>query len=332
MKMTAWVLMLFTLVLLGGQEQASASGIWGEIYTQEGKLYKDLYYSRGATHIYPGNYTIKLLVGNDNIGCSVRVGTKSSNPKLLNISGPLAVRNVTDPLKFFVKIGKNLLGLSQFRGLPFKCGTTGTIRVSNPPNAAVPVMVTLTYGPFLTKTLPMVVTQKMGIKSVLASPARQYYSLNQRVSMTLTPTRKIASRESPPSVYWRVRAGRLCKASPHSDRYASLGSTYTASNEWKYFGSGHDFFREGKPLTKFADLCHRGRTIVEFDLPDEEITSVYQRTSSFSRIKRMVFTVPKQGTPKRRIRPRGIETSPPLIMPDPEPPALPNFELQGEKP
>jgi hypothetical protein len=30
------------------------------------------------------------------------------------------------------------------------------------------------------------------------------------------------------------------------------------------------------------------------------------------------------------IRSRGLEPSSPLVIPDPEPPALPNFELQGE--
>jgi hypothetical protein len=34
----------------------------------------------------------------------------------------------------------------------------------------------------------------------------------------------------------------------------------------------------------------------------------------------------------RHIRSRGIDNPPPLIIPDPELPALPNFELQGEKP
>ncbi|MEX2491715.1 MAG: hypothetical protein WD425_08125 [Nitrospirales bacterium] len=32
------------------------------------------------------------------------------------------------------------------------------------------------------------------------------------------------------------------------------------------------------------------------------------------------------------IRSRGIDNLPPAVSPDPEPPALPNFELQGEKP
>ena len=32
------------------------------------------------------------------------------------------------------------------------------------------------------------------------------------------------------------------------------------------------------------------------------------------------------------IRSRGINNLPPAVTPDPEPPALPNFELQGEKP
>jgi hypothetical protein len=32
------------------------------------------------------------------------------------------------------------------------------------------------------------------------------------------------------------------------------------------------------------------------------------------------------------IRSRGINNLPPAVSPDPEPPALPNFELQGEKP
>jgi hypothetical protein len=127
MKMTAWALMVFTLVLFVHEQQATASSIEGYIVSSEPDYAVLL--GRGNTsrkYIYSVEYTIGLLVGNDNLGCSLRLGTKSSNTKLLNISGPLTVRNVTDPLKFFDKIGKNLFGLaghikSDFSGLPFKC-------------------------------------------------------------------------------------------------------------------------------------------------------------------------------------------------------------------
>lgn len=330
MKITAWALMMFTLVLFG-HEQASASDIWGEI-TLDGRLYREFDYSPRAPHIYPGNYTIKILVGNDNIGCSVRVGTKSSNTNLLNISGPLAVWNVTDPLHFFVKIGENLWGTSSFRGLPFKCGTTGTIRVSNPPTVVVPVMVTLTYGPFLQKTVPLLVTQPLGIKSVSASPAQQYYSLNQRVKMTLTSIRKLFSTEGyppPPSrVYWRVREGKLCKATEYSDEpdlpaYLIERYEFTASNEWAEFESTGDFFENGTPLIKYANLCQRGRTIVEFAFPAEKINSE-ERIMTDSRITRIELMVPTQSTPRKsRIRSRGIDQLPPAVSQEPEPPALP---------
>jgi hypothetical protein len=50
-------------------------------------------------------------------------------------------------------------------------------------------MVTLTFGPFLTKTVQMLVTQKMGIKSVSASPLRRTYSLGQLVTLAVNFTR-----------------------------------------------------------------------------------------------------------------------------------------------
>ena len=165
MKMTAWALTVFTLVLFGHEQATFGASIEGEISTREGRYYTYLFsWSWSSQPIYPGDYTIKLLVGNDNINCTLRVGTKSSNTNLLTISGPLAVRNVTDPLKFFERIGKDLLARN-FHRLPYQCGTTGTIRVSNPSTVAVPVMVTLTYDPFLKQTYSFVVTQKAGIKS-----------------------------------------------------------------------------------------------------------------------------------------------------------------------
>ena len=156
MKRTTWALMVFTLVLLGHVQasQGADSRIWGWIYTQDGKLFRDFSSGPRTTYLYPGVYTISLLVANDNLGCSLRIGTKSSNTKRLTISGPLTVRNITNPLKFFRDLGKDVFR-AQIHRLPFKCGTRGTIRVFSATNAVVPVMVTLTYGPFLTKTHPI---------------------------------------------------------------------------------------------------------------------------------------------------------------------------------
>jgi hypothetical protein len=334
MKLTAWALTVFTLVLLSQEQATFGSSIEGEIYTREGRYYTYLLSWSGTSQpIYAGDYNIKLLVGDDTIGCTVRVGTKSSNTNLLTISGPLAVRNVTDPLEFFVRIGKAILTRT-FTQVPFQCGTTGTIRVSDPPTVAVPVMVTLTYGPFLKQTYNFVVTQKAGIKSVAASPVRSYYSYNQRVGMTLTPTRKKTRGESSPRVYVRVREGKLCKITDRYDLSRYYGdNSYEPSEGWQYLPGMSAFFMEGKPITRWANLCHRGRTIVEFGFPDEKITDGKDRMMTDSRILRLEFRVPTRRTTKKsRIQSRGIDSQPPLIIPDPEPPALPNFELQGEKP
>jgi hypothetical protein len=68
---------------------------------------------------------------------------------------------------------------------------------------------------------------------------------------------------------------------------------------------------------------------------DEEEIQMKQRGKKRSRGQISKPRVEKRSKKRRRssrIRSRGIETLPPLIIPNPEPPALPNFELQGEKP
>ncbi len=334
MKSTTWPMIMLTLLLVCPEQPALGATIEGEINSQDGKPFISLIsWALGTNHIYPGDYTVKLLVGNDNLGCSLRVGTKSSNTRLLTISGPLAVRNVTNPQHFLVNVGRKLMGKSSFRSLPFKCGTAGTIRVSNPPTVTVPVLVTLTYGPFLKKTYHLMVTQKIGIKSVSvkSSSNRSYHRLNQRVGMHLIPTRKRFKGEGYPDVYFRVREGKLCKFIPRYDLSGYYGDfSYEPSDGWTRLHEMNDFFREGKPHTHYANLCHRGRTVVEFGFPAEKITYRRERMMVDSRIKRLVFTVPQQGVPKRRIRSRGIDGSPPLVIPDPIPPALPNFELQRD--
>jgi len=328
MKLMTWALTVFILVLFGHEQATAESLIEGEIVTREGQYYDTV--GPRTRYIYPGGYNINLLVANDNLGCTVRVGTRSSNTNLLTISGPLAVQNVTDPLKFFVGIGNDLLRRG-FREFPFTCGTTGIIRVSNPPTVAIPVMMTLTYGPFLKKTVSLIVTQKLGIKRVTASPTQSYYSHNQRVTMTLTPTRLSSLREGFAHVYFRVREGKLCDVSYQAEGYSS--PDYTANDGWKFFVSGVEFFLEGRASRKFANLCHRGRTIVEFGFPDEEMRYGKYQMMTDSSIKRLEFNVPTGTTTKKsRILSRGIDALPPPIIPDPEPPALPNFELQGEKP
>ena len=108
MKTTPWTIIILTLVLAFPDRQAAGARIEGEIHTQKGTPYLRLVtWASIPQHIYPGDYTLKLLVGNENLGCSLRVGTKSSNARLLTISGPLAVRNVTDPIHFFSRQLRN---------------------------------------------------------------------------------------------------------------------------------------------------------------------------------------------------------------------------------
>ncbi|MDH4195158.1 MAG: hypothetical protein OEY80_14430 [Nitrospirota bacterium] len=263
-------------------------------------------------YLYPGEYKMRIFLGNDNLGCSLRVGTKSSNTNLMKLSGPLAVRNVTNPISFLKGLGDTMANLADVRKWKFRfmCETTGTTTVSPPPTVTVPVLLTLTYGPFLTTTVPVLLTQKVGIKSVAASPIRRTYSLGQTATLHVNFTRKALNYEYShrSDVYLRVQQGKLCVGS-----YASL----EAGNEWKRLGSVE---LDGQPLTLPATLCESGQTIVEFKLAEN---------SRFdSTIKRLVFNVDKRAP----LRSRGIETLPPLVIPDPEPPVLPNFELQGEKP
>ena len=323
MKILALVFMALSLVLLLS-EQAAADRMLYQ-FTREGRqLYFGYREYSSHNYLYPGEYSIHIALGNENLGCSLRVGTKSSNTNLLKLSGPLAVRNVTDPLRFFSRIFKKLGTPTRWR-FPFSCKTTGTMTIAKPPTVSVPVMMTLTYGPVLTKTVPILVTQKIGIKSVSSSPARRTYSLNQRVTMTVNFTRKMFDRERRQlptlKVKWRVREGKLCEVG-----YSSI----EASNEWRELGTF-----DGQPKTRSATLCKSGRTLVEFGFVYAGKFDNEERAITDTRIKRRVFNVDKGAAPKRRssrIRSRGIDSPPPLIIPDLEPPALPNFELQGDKP
>ena len=100
---------------------------------------------------YPGNSQIDVLIGNDNLGCSLRVGTQSNNPNLLKISGPLVVKNNTNPVTFLKELGRTVSAAAdpRYGRFAFKCGTTGEINVSSPPAVAVPAVITLAYGPNL---------------------------------------------------------------------------------------------------------------------------------------------------------------------------------------
>ena len=68
---------------------------------------------------------------------------------------------------------------------------------------------------------------------------------------------------------------------------------------------------------------------------EEEEVMTKQRGKKRSRSQVSRPGVERKRKKKRRssrIRSRGIESPPPLVVPAPEPPTLPNFELQGEKP
>jgi len=68
---------------------------------------------------------------------------------------------------------------------------------------------------------------------------------------------------------------------------------------------------------------------------EEEEVMTKQRGKKRSRGQISKPRVEKRSKKRRRssrIRSRGIDQLPPAVSPDPEPPALPNFELQGEKP
>jgi len=318
MKITAFALTALSLLLLFSDKAAADRMGWAIMGASRYAIAAD--YKNNYALLYPGQYTIRIFLGNENLGCSLRVGTKSSNPNLMKLSGPLAVFNITDAS--YMDIMKDIdealwepLKWIEWK-FPFKCGTKGTITVSQPPTVTVPMMMTLTYGPFLTKTVPVLVTQKVGIKSVSFSPVSRTYSLGQPVTMNVNFTRKAFEKEDRSFyVNLRVKQGKLCFGS-----YSSI----EASNEWRDIGSGE---LDGQLFTLSATLCELGQTIVEFKL---EESARFDSTS-----KRLVFNVYKRAPPTRKtsqIRSRGIETLPLPVIPDPEPPALPNFELQGKKP
>jgi len=317
MKMTAWVFLgLFFFLFFSAHVQASQIG---EQILDDGQSMLQYTKSGQRYYLYPGESQIKVVVGTDNLGCSLRVGTKSSNTNLLKLSGPLAVQNTTNPLRFLggpgTTIGDRFDRLTRFT---FICAASGKITVSPPPTVAVPVMMTLTYGPFLTKTLPTLVIQKAAIKSVSASPVRRTYSLGQRVAINVNFSRNKLDEERSPNVRWRMPQGKLCLAGEGSRVSPSFGPITKWENSIRFGEEGPLYFVS--TLARSVILCESGQTILEFSLAENPMTD--------STIKRLVFNVGKMAP----LRSRGIESPSPLVIPDPEPPALPNFELQGEKP
>jgi len=224
----------------------------------------------------------------------------------MKLSGPLAVRNVTNPISFLKDLADTVANIADVRKWKFRfsCETTGTITVSQPPTVTAPVMMTLTYGPFLTKTVPVMVIQKVGIKSVSTSPVRRTYSLGQTVTINGNFTRKALKKEylHRSCFQWRVKQGKLCFGS-----YASI----EAGNEWRRLGGVE---LDGQPFSLSATLCESGQTIMELGLGEGNV--MFDPT-----IKCLVFNVDKRAP----LRSRGIEAFPPPVIPDPEPPVLPKF-------
>ncbi len=325
MKLFAWTLpTIFLLILFNEQAQASRiepwiwdDGEWMLRSTKTGPRY----------YLYPGESQIDVLVGNDNLGCSLRVGTKSSNTNLLKPSGPLAVRNITSLSSFLHGLGQTVAAPVDLRywRFTFHCTARGKITVSQPPTVAVPVMMTLTYGPFLTKTIPMLVVQKAAIKSVAASPVRRTYSLGQRVAINIDFSRTKLDGERSPNVRWRLPQGKLCLPSEVSSGPLPFGPITKWQHSLSFGEEGPLYFVH--KLSNSVILCEPGQTVVEVSFEENPMTD--------PTINRLVFNVGKRSAPTRRtsgIRSRGIELLPPLVIPDPEAPALPNFELQREKP
>jgi hypothetical protein len=325
MKMTAWgCIALFLILLCSEQAQASRiepwisdNGEWMMRSTKSGPRY----------YLYPGESYIRVLLGNDNLGCFLRVGTKSSNTNLLKLSGPLAVRNITDPGSFLKELGRTIgaPGDPRYWRFAFLCKTGGKITISQPPTVSVPVIMTLTYGPFLTKTVPALVIQKAAIRSISASPVRRTYSLGQSVTINVHFSRNKLDGERSPSVRWRMPQGKLCLPTEGSSGPFPFGPVTKWQPSLNFGEEGPLYFIH--KLNRSVILCESGQTIVEVSFEENPMTD--------STVKRLVFNVAKRTAPSRRtsqIRSRGIETLPPPVIPDPEPPALPNFELQGEKP
>ncbi len=321
MKLMAWTLTAIFLVVLF-HEQAGAGNIGYQI-SREGASVQ-----QGKTlYLYSGEYNIRTLVGEDNLGCGLRVGTKSSNTALIKLSGPLPVRNITTPLTFFSGLKDSIVAPLDPRNWNFRfyCDARGKITVAEPPSLAVPVMMTLTYGPFLKQTLPALVTQKVAVQSFSASPARRTYSVGQQVAMNVNFSRKKLDREDSPNVRWRIPQGSLCVPSEGSRNPISFGPI-TKWHPSLRFGEEGPLYFDNKSITSVI-LCESGQTVVEVSFEEHPMTD--------PTIKRLVFNVGKRLAPARRtrqIRSRGIENLPPLVIPDPEPPALPYFELQNEKP
>lgn len=269
---------------------------------------------------YPGEYKIRITVYNDDLKCTLRVDTKSSNPDLMKISGPLAV------------------SVEKLR-LPFvDCSTIGTVTVSNHSTVAVPVIMTLTYGPALTKTMSILIVQKVAIKSAVASPTHLAYNRGSRVTANANISRKFLASEPSLRFYWRVKEGKLCDVYIGKDDYISDRlPVVEASTYWK---EGPVTSNDLQMQVLGGTLCGSGRTIVEINwrpwlttwrnnistAQDErqKIMAVFSSKSvGFN-----VSLLPSGAT--SGIRSRGIDAQPPLTIPDPKPPALPNTELQGD--
>jgi len=321
MKITTVAFSLFSLVLLI-QEQATAGELWWSI-TRDGTTRALMTHRDRSGILYPGEYKIRITLYNDDLKCTVRVGTKSSNPNLMKISGPLAV------------------SIEKVRLTGVDCSTIGTITVSNPSTVAVPVIMTLTYGPALTKTVSMLIAQKVAIQSAVASPNHLAYNRGSRVTVNANISRKFLASELALRFMWRVREGKLCNVIVGRE-YLDRIETVEASTNWREGPYNDRYSNDLQTEILRGTLCGSGRTIVEItwrpwlttgrnnlSFAQEERQQIMADFNSKS-VAFNVSLLPSRST--SGIRSRGIETLPPPIIPDPEPPALPNFELQGENP
>lgn len=289
-------------------------GLWMMHFTKSGSRY----------YLYPGESQIDVLVGSDNVGCSLQLGTKSSNTNLLKLSGPLTVRNVTDLGSFLTEMSRTISAPidPRYWRFPFTCKTRGRITISPPPTVAVPVIVTLTYGPFLTKIVPVLLVQKVAIQSVSASPVRRTYSLGQNVTINVNFNRNKLDGERSPTVKWRIPQGKLCLPLEGSSSPVPFGPLPQWQNSINFGEDGPLYFE--KKWIRSVILCEAGQTVVEFRFEGGPMTD--------PTVKRLVFNVYKRAAPSSQIRTRGLESLPSTVIPDSEPPSVPDLELQGEKP
>lgn len=319
MKMALWAC-IAAFLILSCSEQAAAGELWWSI-TRKGETGALMNHKDRSGILYPGEYNVRITIYNDGLMCTLRVGTKSSNLDLMKISGPLAV-----------SVEKSHLP-------KFSCSAIGTVTVSNPSTVAVPVVMTLTYGPALTKTFSILIAQKVAINSAVAFPNQLAYNRGARVTANANLSRKFFSSEPSLRFYWRVKEGKLCDV--------SIGNSYLFDRVPLVEASA--YWREG-PVTSNdlqmpvlgGTLCGSGRTIVEItwrhwlttwrnniSTAQDEQQKIMAEFSSKS-VGFNVSLLPSGTT--SGIRSRDIETPSESIIPDPESPDSQNFEQQGEKP